>query len=190
MSACAGDKPLASLSGLLPDWLAALNRGRRHFDSDAAAMQLAVVAAERNIVEGGGPFGAVVLGPDGQLLAVAANRVLPARCSLWHAEMLAMALAQERIGSHDLGSVGPCSLYTTCAPCAMCFGAIPFAGLHRLVCAAATEDAEAVGFDEGAKPDNWVSALETRGIAVTLGVLAEQGRALLQSYQRAAGAIY
>ena len=190
MSANADDKQATTLSSLLPDWLSALNREGRRFDSDEAAMQLALAAAERNIAEGGGPFGAVVLGPDGQLLAVAANRVLPARCSLWHAEMLAMALAQERIGSHDLASAGPCTLYTTCAPCAMCFGAIPFAGLRRLVCAAGTEDAEAVGFDEGAKPDNWVQALETRGIAVTLGILAERGRALLQAYQRGSGTIY
>lgn len=190
MPASTDDQQPVTFPGLLPDWLAALNRENRRFDNDEAAMHFALAAAERNIAEGGGPFGAAVLGPEGQLLAVAANRVLSSQCSLWHAEMLAVALAQQHIGSHDLASVGPCTLFTTCAPCAMCFGAMPFAGIRRLVCAADTADAEAIGFDEGAKPEHWVQALELRGIAVTLGVLAEQGRALLRAYQRASGVIY
>lgn len=181
---------LGALEGLLPEWLAALNAEAACFEDDEAAMHFAIAAGERNIREGGGPFGAVVLDAQGALLSVGVNRVLPSRCSLWHAEMLAMALAQQRIGSHDLASRGPCTLLTTCVPCAMCFGAIPFAGIRRLVCAADTADAEAIGFDEGAKPGNWVAALESRGIAVVQGVASGPARALLQAYQRQSGTLY
>jgi hypothetical protein len=59
-----------------------------------------------------------------------------------------------------------------------------------LVCAATTADAEAVGFDEGPKPDAWVTVLESRGIAVTRGLLRAEAKRVLDDYAARGGPIY
>ena len=174
----------------LPPWLAALNRAPRRFANLAEAMAFAVDAAQRNSQDGGGPFGAVVLDAELHLVAVGVNRVVPLHGSILHAEMLALLLAQGRLGSHDLASLGEYSLVTSCAPCAMCLGALPFAGVRRLVCGARGEDAEAIGFDEGDKPENWPDKLRARGIAVVEDLGRESARAVLDAYRDRGGIIY
>jgi hypothetical protein len=62
--------------------------------------------------------------------------------------------------------------------------------VRRLVCAATTADAEAVGFDEGPKPEAWVTVLENRGIAVTRGVLRAEAKRVLDDYAARGGPIY
>ncbi|MDX5363930.1 MAG: nucleoside deaminase [Pseudazoarcus pumilus] len=173
----------------LPDWLAELNRQPLRLDADTA-MQLAIEAAERNVDDGGGPFGAVVVDAAGGVLGVGVNRVLPAGASFLHAEMLALLLAQRRLGSHDLSRNGPVTLFTTCEPCAMCLGALPFAGIAALVCGAHEADARAAGFDEGAKPADWAGTLRQRGIHVTTAFHAAAAAATLQRYRRIGGRVY
>jgi hypothetical protein len=58
------------------------------------------------------------------------------------------------------------------------------------VCGAYARDAEAIGFDEGPRRDDWVAQLESRGIAVTLGVLQPEARAVLFAYRDHGGIIY
>jgi tRNA(Arg) A34 adenosine deaminase TadA len=72
----------------------------------------------------------------------------------------------------------------------MCFGAVPWSGVSSLVWGARREDAEAAGFDEGDKPDDWVQALERRGIRTRAGVLREEAAAVLARYASHNGAIY
>ena len=72
----------------------------------------------------------------------------------------------------------------------MCFGAIPWSGVRRLVCGARGEDALAIGFDEGPKIDDWVSSLNDRGIAVLRDVLRTDAVAVLQEYVTTGGLIY
>ena len=72
----------------------------------------------------------------------------------------------------------------------MCFGAIPWSGVRRLVCGARDEDARAIGFDEGPKLPDWVDALEARGIAVVHDVLRDEAVAILRHYQESGGIIY
>lgn len=170
----------------LPEWLTEIPQITL---DDQGAMELALQLAERNIQEGGGPFAAVILDEQGMLLSAGVNRVLPAACSLMHAEMVAILLAQIREHNHDLSSYGA-QLYSTCAPCAMCLGALPWAGIQRLVWSADTQDAEQTGFDEGDKPAHWESGLRRRGIQAQSGLLARQGQELLQRYRSQNGPIY
>jgi len=65
-----------------------------------------------------------------------------------------------------------------------------WAGVRRLVCGATTVDAEAVGFDEGPKPDAWVALLERRGVSVRQGVLRAEAERVLRSYAARGGPIY
>src|SRR5918997_213949 len=81
-------------------------------------------------------------------------------------------------------------LVTSTEPCSMCFGAIPWSGVRHLVCGARGEDAEAVGFDEGTKPAEWVRSLEERGITVERDVLRDEAASVLRECAERGGEIY
>jgi tRNA(Arg) A34 adenosine deaminase TadA len=156
-------------------------------------MEFAIELARKNIEhETGGPFGAAVFEAEsGRLISIGMNLVEASSCSLAHAEMMAIALAQQAIGSFDLGKEGVArELVTSTEPCAMCLGVIPWSGLKRVVCGARGKDACEIGFDEGAKPHNWVASLKQRGIEVVRDVLRREARAVLQEYLKSGGLIY
>jgi tRNA(Arg) A34 adenosine deaminase TadA len=157
-------------------------------------MRLAIRLALWNVEQGtGGPFGAAVFeAHTGELVSVGVNLVTMTHCSHAHAEMVALANAQQQVQHFDLGAPGlpPHELVTSCEPCAMCFGAIPLSGVRGLVCGARSEDAEVFGFDEGAKPQDWVAALEERGIAVTRDVCREEAVGVFHEYRKRGGPIY
>jgi tRNA(Arg) A34 adenosine deaminase TadA len=141
----------------------------------------------------GGPFGAGVFEyRSGRLVAVGVNRVESLNCSIAHAEMMAIAIAQRVRGSYNLASESDTAyeLVTSTEPCAMCLGAIPWSGVRSVVCGARDEDARAIGFDEGPKPDNWMKSLKDRGINVCRDVLREQAKAVLLEYSERGGLIY
>src|SRR5206468_250234 len=99
--------------------------------------------------------------------------------------IVAFALAGQRLGTFDLAAGGPIELVTSCEPCAMCLGAVPWGGVSRLVSGARDEDARAIGFDEGDKPDGWADVLRARGIEVIEDVRRGEAAEVLRSYLRA-----
>jgi tRNA(Arg) A34 adenosine deaminase TadA len=156
-------------------------------------MRFAIELARLNIThKTGGPFGAAVFDlSTHQLLAVGVNRVVQTPCSAAHAEILALALAQQTVGHYDLGYGGrACELITSAEPCAMCLGALPLFGIRQMACGARDEDVRAIGFDEGAKPPDWPAALEERNVAVSRDVCRDIARAVLQDYAESGGVIY
>jgi tRNA(adenine34) deaminase len=90
------------------------------------ALELAAAAAERGDV----PVGAVVLDPDGAVVASAANERELLGDPLAHAEILALRRAAEALGGWRLDG---CTLVVTLEPCAMCAGAITQSRVSRLV---------------------------------------------------------
>ena len=179
----------------LPDWLPDFLAGApERLADDDSAMALAIALATENVArDSGGPFAALVLeGAGGRLVAAGVNRVLASHCSAAHAEILALSLAQQHTGSPDLGRAlaGGCTLITTTEPCAMCLGALPWAGITRLVCGARDADARAAGFDEGDKPADWPRALERRGITVVRDCRRAEAAAVLAHYAASGGVIY
>lgn len=168
------------LSITLPDWLTPADPVA--FTSDADAMAFAVALSRRNIAEGGGPFAALVVDAQGRLVTAGVNRVVNQGNSVLHAEMVALMLAQQKLGTHDLRRAGELTLTTSCAPCAMCLGALPWSGVARVVCGARGEDAEAIGFDEGDKAAEWTQKLARRNIEVVEDVLREAAVIVLQEY--------
>lgn len=177
----------------LPTWLRRLRaRDSGVFESAEARMRFAIELARQNVEHRtGGPFGAAVFESDnGRVVGVGVNLVEASNCSLAHAEMVAIALAQQTVGHYDLGAAGEYELATSVEPCAMCLGAIPWSGLRRVICGAYGTDAAAIGFDEGAKPADWVGALQQRKIEVVRDVLRDEARNVLQEYARAGGLIY
>jgi tRNA(Arg) A34 adenosine deaminase TadA len=173
----------------LPDWVVeVVSDFQLPLLDDAARMALTVRLSEENVARGGGPFGSTVF-LDDQLLAAGVNLVLTSGFSIAHAEIVALMGAQATLGGNAL-SMPKLTLFASTEPCCQCFGALVWAGVRRLVCAATTGDAEAVGFDEGPKPDAWLTVLENRGIAVTCGVLRAEAKRVLDDYAARGGPIY
>ena len=177
----------------LPQWVAAFVRGYgRIGTTDDERMDFVIALSRENTRQAGGPFAAAVFDERGDLVAPGVNMVEQANCSLLHAEIVAIALAQWTLGRYDL-SVGGRRHYQLLAstePCAMCFGAIPWSGVSELVCGARDADARSIGFDEGPKLPDWVQALSDRGITVKRDVKRQAAAEVLKAYASAGGTIY
>jgi tRNA(Arg) A34 adenosine deaminase TadA len=156
-------------------------------------MRLTLHLARENVLQkSGGPFAAGIFDSTGQLLSAGINLVESNHCSLWHAEMVAIALAQKTLGRYDISNGGSeqYELVSSTEPCAMCFGAVPWSGVRRLVCGARDEDARAIGFDEGPKLIHWKEELEKRHIRVSCDILRDEAVAVLNLYVEMGGTLY
>lgn len=188
-----GEYPVLRIE--LPDWVASYVPAPDYvFQTLEERVELAIGLSRRNIELGtGGPFGAAIFDLEtNKLVAPGVNIVVPSMWSGGHAEMVAFAVAQQVRQTHDLGSNGlpKHELVASTEPCSMCFGAIPWSGTRRLVYGASVHDAQAIGFDEGPKPADWIKSLEVRGIEVVPEVHREHAADVLRSYVEGGGQVY
>jgi tRNA(adenine34) deaminase len=109
---------------------------------DQRLMLLAMEQARAAEEAGEVPVGAVILSPEGEVVARGENRVLRDSDPTAHAEMVALRAAGRVLGNYRLPG---CTLYSTLEPCSMCSGAILHARLARLVFAASDPKAGACG---------------------------------------------
>jgi tRNA(adenine34) deaminase len=105
-------------------------------------MRLAIEEAQRALVHADVPVGAVILGPDGEVLGTGHNERELLQDPSAHAEMLAIRAAAEHLGSWRLLET---TLYVTLEPCAMCAGAIVLARIPTVVYGTADPKAGAAG---------------------------------------------
>jgi tRNA(Arg) A34 adenosine deaminase TadA len=95
-----------------------------------AFLREAFEVARRAREHGNHPFGAILIGPDGELLIESENGFMPDRDMTAHAERL---LATQASRSYESGFLAGCTMYTSAEPCAMCAGAVYWAGIGRVV---------------------------------------------------------
>jgi guanine deaminase len=112
---------------------------------ESTYMDLAVSAALKSIQKGGGPFGAVIVDKDGNLLSCNHNQVVPENDPTAHAEIVCIREACKQLNTYSLEG---CVLYTTCEPCSMCTSAILWARMSKVYYGNTREDAHAIGFDD------------------------------------------
>ena len=112
---------------------------RSHMDR---ALAEARAAAERGEV----PVGAVLVGPDGDVVCSDGNRMRETSDPTAHAEMLVIRAGAKALGSERLTG---CTLYVTLEPCAMCAAAIAAARVARLYYGAS--DPKSGGVSAGAR---------------------------------------
>ena len=93
-------------------------------------MDLALKEAQAAAARGEVPVGAVVLAPDGTVLAQAGNQTEADRDASAHAEMLALRAAARRLGTPRLTG---CDLVATLEPCPMCAAALVHFRIRRLL---------------------------------------------------------
>ena len=115
-------------------------------DHDIALLRQAIAVSRSAVANGNHPFGALLANARGQVVLTAENTVTTERDVTGHAET---NLA--RLAARAYRDLGPFSLYTSCEPCAMCAGAIYWAGIGRVVYAMSEADLRAI---TGAHPEN------------------------------------
>jgi tRNA(Arg) A34 adenosine deaminase TadA len=98
--------------------------------SDEDGLRKSFALARRARTRGMHPFGALLTGPDGQVLIECENGYLPDRDMTAHAERL-LATAASRQYRPDV--LARCTLYSSAEPCAMCAAAAYWAGIGRVV---------------------------------------------------------
>ncbi len=187
-----------SFAAQLPEWVSRELTGVPDLLPDVEdRMRLVHRLADRNHREGtGGPFAAAVSDTaTGEILSVGVNLVLATNLSTMHAEVVALCLAQARLRSWDLGgpeSASPVELTVNWRPCAMCYGAVLWSGIERLVIAGEGDEIEHLtGFDEGPMRPDWKEQFHRRGIEVRTDVLREQALAVFRAYgQRTDTTVY
>ncbi len=170
----------------MPAWLVdELGTEPRTFADDEAKMRFVHHLADRNHRHQiGGPFAAIVVDPtSGDLVSAGVNVVLSSNLSSCHAEVMALSLAQARRGTWDLGADSYLELVVNWRPCIMCYGAVIWSGVRRLVVAGSGPELERItGFDEGPPIANWQTELEQRQISVTVDVMRDEALAVFESY--------
>ena len=135
------------------------------------ALEQAQAAADRGEV----PVGAVIVAPDGQVVAADGNRTRELNDPTAHAEILALraacaAAGSERLPDHDL--------YVTLEPCAMCAAALAAARIRRIYYGAS--DPKSGGVAHGARVFSHPQAHHRPEVCD--GIAAEEAAALLKRF--------
>ena len=104
--------------------------GLTQAEADQHFLRLSFAAARRAVAHGNHPFGAVLVDAHRNVLLEAENGYLPAHDGTGHAERL---LATQACTSHGADILRASTLYSSAEPCAMCAGAIYWAGIGRVV---------------------------------------------------------
>jgi tRNA(Arg) A34 adenosine deaminase TadA len=145
---------------------------------DREFLELAIRTAGENMEDGGGPFGAVIV-REGSVVATAGNRVVPGHDPTAHAEVMAIRMAAETLGTHDLGD---CTIYASCEPCPMCLGAIYWAGIRKIVYASDRYRAADAGFSDNHIYEELALCNSDRSIEMIRG-LKEEGDRILEKWE-------
>ena len=99
-------------------------------DFDEYFLRRSFDVARRSLTHGNHPFGAILVDQNRNLLLEAENGYMPAHDGTAHAERLLATLACTTLPAEVLRTA---TLYSSAEPCAMCAGAMYWAGIGRLV---------------------------------------------------------
>ncbi|MBL8349107.1 MAG: nucleoside deaminase [Burkholderiaceae bacterium] len=104
---------------------------------DLGAMRRAIAASRQALADGNMPFGASLVAPSGALLWVAQNDQVTSGDCTGHAELVLVREVTRVLGAPALRGA---TVYASGEPCAMCSGAMFWAGVARIVFAASQAD--------------------------------------------------
>lgn len=97
--------------------------------SDEPFIRRSIELSRQSVQRGNQPFGACLV-KDGEVLLEAENSIYTHHDLTRHAERMLSSLASQ---TFDKLLLTDCTLYTSTEPCAMCAGAIYWAGISRVV---------------------------------------------------------
>ncbi len=117
--------------------------------ADEDLLRRAIAVAARAATLGDAPYGSLLAGPDGAILAEAHNTVRRDNDISAHPEL---KLARWAARELDPDTAAHTTLYTSCEPCGMCAGGIVRSGIGRVVFALSTGQLVGLNPASGAWP--------------------------------------
>jgi len=146
--------------------------------SDEQFMRMAIATARAGMARGQTPFGAVIV-KHGEVISDVHNVVWKTTDITAHAEVHAIREACKKLNTIDLSG---CTIYSTCEPCPMCFSAIHWAKIDRIVFGARIEDAEEAGFNELSISNEEMKEKGNSPVALTTDFMREENRRVFQEF--------
>jgi len=153
---------------------------------NSSFMRAAIEAAKESRAAGDYAVGSVIV-HNGRIAAKAGNRTHLDRDPTQHAELIAIRLAAQRLGSKDLSG---CTLFATHEPCPMCMGAIIWSRISKVFFGASIEDHKRYRDFHGNSQWRWrvinvpaqtIAAQGDPVVELTAGFLREECLALFHS---------
>lgn len=134
-------------------------------EQDENFMRRAIALAQNGMqTNAGGPFGAIVVNSDGEIIGEGWNQVTSSNDPTAHAEIVALREACRRLGAFQLDG---CTIYTSCEPCPMCLGAIYWARPAKVFFGCTRDDAARIGFDDRFIYEEIEKPLDERGMEIS-----------------------
>ena len=153
---------------------------------DRGFMELAIKWARAGIKKGQSPFGACIVKND-KVIACAHNTVWKDTDVTEHAEINAIKKANRKLKKIHLDD---CTIYSTTEPCPMCFTAIHWSHIGRIVFGTDMKDSSKYGFNELKIPDKILASHQKRKIRITEGFMREECLELFKEWKKSKGKKY
>ncbi|MDP6058531.1 MAG: nucleoside deaminase [Pirellulaceae bacterium] len=154
--------------------------------TDEHCMRLALGACRCGVEAGQSPFAACIASA-GQIIACTHNQVWRNTDPTAHAEVQCIRQACTALGTIHLEG---CTIYSTTEPCPMCYAAIHWARLTRIVFAARVADAKRYGFNELQISNRTMMRLGGSAIAVVPDFLRDEALAVYEQWLNGGGRVY
>lgn len=111
----------------------------------------------------GGPFGAIIVNKNNEIISYGNNKVTVDNDPTAHAEIIAIRNACKNINNFSLKD---CTIYTSCEPCPMCLSAIYWARIEKIYYANTRKDAADIGFSDDFIYNEFNKDLNDRSIEI------------------------
>ena len=142
-------------------------------------MILAIKEARKNFKSlDGGPFGACIV-KGNKVLAKSRNKVLK-KDATSHAEVNTIKEASRKLKSFDLSG---CVIYSTTEPCPMCFSAIHWAKIDKIIYGTKIDDVKKLGFNELTVSNKNLKKLGKSKVKIAGGFLVRECKKLLKDWE-------
>ncbi len=154
--------------------------------NDEQFMKKAIEKAKEGIKKGQTPFGACIV-KKGKVVVCEHNEVWEDNDITEHAEIVAIRKACKKLKTIDLSG---CVIYSTTEPCPMCYSAIHWARIGKIVYGASIADAKKAGFNELTISDKVLKKLGKDRIKIEAGVLKKECVGLFGLWKKSKGKAY
>ncbi len=141
-------------------------------------MRLAIKKATSGIKSGQTPFGACIV-KNGKVVSCVHNIVWKSTDITAHAEVNAIREACKKLKTIDLSD---CIIYSTCEPCPMCFSAIHWAKLSKIIYGAGIKDAQDAGFNELSISNQNMKRLGKSKVQIVKGFMIKESKKLFKTW--------
>jgi tRNA(Arg) A34 adenosine deaminase TadA len=148
--------------------------------TDETYMRLAIAKAREGLQKGQSPFGACIV-KNGEVICCVHNVVWLTTDITAHAEVHAIREACKKLNRIDLSG---CTIYSTCEPCPMCFSAIHWAKISRIVFGTRIADAHNGGFNELTISNETMKKIGNSPVEIVAEFMREENRELFREWQK------